>query len=89
MQTIIGTPRTNAGPVYHPGNRTIDRHQQGNRREKAKKTSTSRRRNSFLTGRILPVSTDYILTTYDGEEINLTTAESYDYLYRSALNRKL
>lgn len=86
MQTIIGTPRTNAGPVYHPGNRTIDRHQQGNRREKAKKTSTSRRRNSFLTGRILPVSTDYILTTYDGEEINLTTAESYDYLYRSALN---
>ena len=86
MQTIIGTPRTNAGPVYHPGNRTIDRHQQGNRREKAKKTSTSRRRNSFLTGRILPVSTDYILTTYDGEEINLTTAESYDYLYRSAMN---
>ena len=86
MQTIIGTPRTNVGPVYHPGNRTIDRHQPGNGREDAKKTSTSRRRNDFLTGRILPVSADYIMTTYDGREINLTTAESHDYLYRSALN---
>lgn len=86
MQTIIGTPRANVGPVYHPGNRTIDGHQQGNRREEAKKTSASRKRNGFLTGRILPVSPDYIVTLNDETEINVTTEKSYDFLYHSALN---
>ena len=58
----------------------------GTGRRKKKKTAAGRNSNDFLMGRILPIAPDYYMENAGEEKINLTTRESFDYLYRSALN---
>lgn len=87
MQAIIGTPNTGLGTVYYPRTGIGHRHQPGNTPEKKKGSSAIRKRNDFLTGRFLPVSSDFHLEDRETKtRMNLTTRENFDYLYRSAVN---
>lgn len=87
MQTVIGTANAGFGPLYHRRGGIRHRHQPGNTPEKKEVSSTARKRDDFLTGRFLPVSSDFYLEDTEAEiRINLTTRENLDYLYRSAVN---
>lgn len=87
MQTVIGTANAGFGPLYHRRDGIRHRHQPGDKTKKKAVSSTARKRNDFLTGRFLPVSSDFYLEeTEVGTRINLTTRENFDYLYRSAVN---
>lgn len=57
-------------------------------RERKKKTASSaRKRNGFLTERLLPVTSDYYAECPEkGTDINVATREAFDYLYCSAAN---
>lgn len=87
MQTLTGTGNTGFGPLYYRRDGNRHRHQPGNTPEKKEVPSTARKRDDFLTGRFLPVSSDFYLEDTEAEiRTNLTTQESFDYLYRSAAN---
>lgn len=87
MQTVIGTANAGFGPLYHRRDEIRHRHQPGDKTKEKAVSSTARKRNDFLTGRFLPVSSDFYLEeTEVGTRINLTTRENFDYLYRSAVN---
>ena len=85
MQTAIRLPYQHVGATYHPGSQTDDRHQPGNGQEGEKKAPAARKRNGFLTGRILPVISETIRPPFYEEGIDLSTGEDFDYLYRSAV----
>ena len=85
MQTAIRLPYPHVGTAYHPRSQTYDGHQPGNGRERKKKAPAARKRNGFLTGRILPVISDTIRPPFYETGIDLSTGEDFDYLYRSAV----
>lgn len=85
MQTAIRLPYPYIGTAYHPRSRTDGRHQPGNGQKKEKDASAARKRNRFLTGRILPVISDTIVPPCSETGIDLSTGEHFDYLYRSAM----
>lgn len=87
MQTIVRTTGTGTGPLYHQRGGIGHRHQPGHKAEEKKATPTARKRNDFLTGRFLPVASDYYAECPEkGTDTNVTTREAFDYLYRSAAN---
>ena len=87
MQTVIRTTGTGTCPMYHQGGGIGLRHQPGREGAKKKAASPARKRNGFLTGRLLPVTADYHVDSPEkGTDINLTTREGFEYLYRSAAN---
>ena len=87
MQTIVRTTGTGTGPLYHQRGGIGHRHQPGRKAEEKKATPTARKRNDFLTGRFLPVASDYYAECPEkGTDTNVTTREAFDYLYRSAAN---
>ena len=85
MQTAVRFPYPHVGTACHPRGQTDDRHQPGNGREGEKKAPAARKRNGFLTGRILPVISETIRPPFYEEGIDLSTEEDFDYLYRSAV----
>ena len=85
MQTAIRLPYQHVGTAYHPRNQTDGRHQPGNGREGKKKAPAARKRNGFLTGRILPVTSETIRPPFSEASIDLSTGEHFDYLCRSAI----
>lgn len=87
MQTIVRTTGTGTGPQYHQRDRIGHRHQPGSKGEEKKAPPTTRKRNDFLTGRLLPVASDYYVVNQENDtDTNVTTREAFDYLYRSATN---
>ena len=87
MQTIVRTTGTGTGPLYYQRGGIGHRHQPGRKAEEKKATPTARKRNDFLTGRFLPVASDYYAECPEkGTDTNVTTREAFDYLYRSAAN---
>ena len=87
MQTIIRTTGTGTGPLYHQRDGIGSRHQPGCKGAKKKTASSARKRNGFLTGRLLPVTSDYYAECPEkGTDINVATREAFDYLYCSAAN---
>lgn len=85
MHTAFRITNGEPGASYHQRSRMY-RYQPGNRQKEEKKTAAGRNSNDFLMGRILPIAPDYYMENAGEEKINLTTRESFDYLYRSALN---
>ena len=85
MQAAIRFPYPHVGTAYHPRSQTYDGHQPGNGREGKKKAPAVRKRNGFLTGRILPVISDTIRPPFYETGIDLSTGVDFDYLYRSAV----
>lgn len=87
MQAIIRTTGTGTGPRYHQRDGIGSRHQPGCKEAKKKAASSARKRNGFLTGKLLPVTSDYYAECPEkGTDINVATREAFDYLYRSAAN---
>lgn len=87
MQTTIRTTGMGTGPLYHQRGGIGSRHQPGSEGAEKKATPSTRKRNGFLTGRFLPVTADYHAESPEkGMDVNLTTREGFDYLYRSAAN---
>lgn len=87
MQTVIRTADTGAGTLYNRRGGIGNRHQPGRGGAEEKASSPARKRNGFLTGRLLPVTADYHVDSPEkGTSINLTTREGFEYLYRSAAN---
>ena len=89
MQAAIRFSYPHVSTAYHPRNQTDGRHQPGNGREGKKKAPTARKRNGFLTGRILPVTSETIRPPFSEASIDLSidlsTGEHFDYLCRSAI----
>ena len=85
MHTAIRISYRHVGTTYHPRSWTDNRHQPGNGRAEKKKATAARKRNGFLTGRILPVISDTIRPPYCETGIDLSTGGHFDYLYRSAM----
>ena len=85
MQTAIRLPYQHVGTACHPRDQTDGRHQPGNGWEGEKKAPAARKRNGFLTGRILPVTSETIRPPFSEASIDLSTGEHFDYLYRSAV----
>lgn len=87
MRTVIGTTGTGLGPLYYRRAGIGHRYQPGNGAEKKKNSPAARKRDDFLTGRFLPVSSDFLVECpQKGTGMNVTTQEGFDYLYRSAVN---
>lgn len=85
MQIITGIPNDKPGKPDYQGNRLF-KCQSGRNCPEKKKIASNRKRNAFLTGTVSHVTTDYyIKSNTDETEINLTTSENFDFLYRSAL----
>ena len=85
MQTTIRLPYQHVGTACHSRSQTDDRHQPGNGQEGKKKVPAARKRNGFLTGRILPVIPETFMPPFGEASIDLSTGEDFDYLYRSAV----
>lgn len=85
MQTAIRLPYQHVGTACHPRSQTDGRHQPGNGQERKKKAPAARKRNGFLTGRLLPVTSETIRPPFSEASIDLSTGEHFDYLYRSAI----
>lgn len=85
MQAAIRSSYPHVSTAYHPRNQTDGRHQSGNGREGEKKAPAARKRNGFLTGRILPVTSETIRPPFSEASIDLSTGEHFDYLCRSAI----
>lgn len=86
MRTAYRLPVAGIGTADHLRTRTADRHQPGDIAQEHKAPAATRHNNGFLTERLLPVAPDYCIDEDDVTCINLTTPESFDYLYRSAVN---
>lgn len=87
MQTVIGTGNTGFGPLHYQRGGIIHRHQPRDSTKKKTASSNTFKRNDFLTGRFLPVSSDFYMEDPETEtSINLSTRKNFDYLYRSAVN---
>lgn len=87
MQTVIGTGNTGFGPLHYQRGGIIHRHQPRDSTKKKTASSNTFKRNDFLTGRFLPVSSDFYMEDPKTEtSINLSTRKNFDYLYRSAVN---
>lgn len=86
MRTAYRLPVAGTGTANRQRTRTADGYQPGNIAQQKKAPAATRRNNGFLTERIYPVAPDYSIDWDENNRINLTTPESFDYLYRSAVN---
>lgn len=86
MCTAYRMPVTGFGTANRPRTRKPDGHQPGGVAQKRKAFAATRRNNGFLTERIHPIALDYYLERSNDTSMNLTTPESFDYLYQSAVN---
>lgn len=86
MQTALRITNAGIGTPDYPRSRIRGR-QPGSKQAGKKKAPASRKRHGFLTEKIQPLTPDYHIVTNEntGETVNLTTLDSFDYLYRSAL----
>lgn len=84
MQAVAGLRNGAAGAPHNSGRHVGNGHKPGNNKTE-KKTSTARKRNGFLTGRLLPVASGLCVET-DGVKTGVATMANLDYLYRSAAN---
>ena len=86
MQTALRITNAGIGISDYPRIRIHGR-QPGDKPAEKKKTATPGKRHGFLTEKIRPLTPDYHIVTEEdtGEEMNLTTPESFDYLHRSAV----
>lgn len=85
MQTLAGLRNGAAGSPHNRGRHVGNGHKPGNKAEEAKVASAARKRNGFLTGRLLPVASGLHVET-DGVKTDVATMANLDYLYRSAAN---
>lgn len=83
MQTALGITDAQPGVSYHQRHK-LHRRQPGNKQQEKKKAAARRSHNDFLMGRILPMTPDYYINKGETGRINLTTEESFEYLYLSA-----
>ncbi len=85
MQITTGTSNGKPGSPDHQGSRFF-RRQPGRDCPEKKAIAPDRKRNTFLTGTISHMVTDYYMKSEaDETEVNLTTPENFDFLYRSAV----
>lgn len=85
MQITTGIPDGKPGRPDYQRSRILQR-QPGRDGPKKKTAAPDRKRNAFLTGKIRHVATDYYMKSEaDKTEVNLTTSENFDFLYRSAV----
>lgn len=85
MQAAIRLSYSHFSAINHSGNDTINRYQSRNKKATEKKTSATRAHNGFLTERIYPVVSDIIIPPHSDMDIDLSTGECLDYLYKSAI----
>ena len=85
MQALAGLRNGAAGQPHNRGRRVGNGHKPGNKEAEAKVASAARKRNGFLTGRLLPVASGLLVET-DGMKADVATMANLDYLYRSAAN---
>lgn len=83
MQTALTTTNGGIGGYYHQRCK-MHRCQPGDKPQEKKKAPARRSHNDFLMGRILPIAPDLYIEKNEGERINLTRHENFQYLYRSA-----
>ena len=85
MQALAGLRNGAAGSPHNRGRHVGNGHKPGNKAAEAKVASAARKRNGFLTGRLLPVASGLLVET-DGMKADVATMANLDYLYRSAAN---
>lgn len=86
MRTAIRIPNPGIGTFDYQRGRT-DKHRTWRKPLEEKKAPAKREYNHFLTGKIQPFVPDYRIQVNENvpQTVNLTTKESFDYLYKSAL----
>lgn len=86
MQTALRITNVGIGTPDYPRSRIHGR-QPGDKQAEKKKAPATRKRHGLLTEKIRPLTPDYHIVTDENtrETVNLTTSDSFDYLYRSAL----
>lgn len=85
MQAVAGLRNGAAGAPHNRGRHVGNGHKPGSNKTEKKTTSTARKRNGFLTERLLPVASGLCVET-DGVKTDVATMANLDYLYRSAAN---
>ena len=85
MQAVAGVRNRAAGTPHNRGTRVCHGHKPGNKATEAQVAAAARKRNGFLTGRLLPVASGLYIET-DGVKTDVATKANLDYLYRSAAN---
>ena len=85
MQILAGLRNGAAGAPHNRGHYVGHGYKPGNKEAEAKVAAAARKRNGFLTGRLLPVASGLRVET-DGVKTDVATMANLDYLYRSAAN---
>ena len=85
MQTVAGLRNGAAGAPHNRGTHVCHGYEPGNKAAETETTAAARKRNGFLTGRLLPVASGLQVET-DGVKTDVATTANLDYLYRSAAN---
>lgn len=85
MQTVAGLRNGAAGAPHNRGTHVGHGHEPGNKAAETETAAAARKRNGFLTGRLLPVASCLHVET-DGVKTDVATMANLDYLYRSAAN---
>lgn len=85
MQTVAGTRNGTAGSPDNRGHRVGHGHKPWSRKAEKETLASARKRNGFLTGRLLPAASGLCVEA-DGVRTEVATTANLDYLYRSAAN---
>lgn len=85
MQTLAGLRNGAAGAPHNRGRHVGNGHKPGHKAAETETAAAARKRNGFLTGRLLPVASGLCVET-DGVKTGVATMANLDYLYRSAAN---
>lgn len=85
MQTVAGLRNGAAGAPHNRGTHVGHGHEPGNKAAETETAAAARKRNGFLTGRLLPVASGLHVET-DVVKTDVATMANLDYLYRSAAN---
>lgn len=85
MQTVAGLRNGAPGASHNRGHHVGNGYKQGNKKAEAQVAAAARKRNGFLTGRLIPVASELHVET-DGVKTDVATMANLEYLYRSAAN---
>lgn len=85
MQAIVGIRDGGSGAPRHGGGFAGHGHKYGNKAKGQEGASSARKRNGFLTERLLPVSGGLKMDV-DGRKVDVATMDNLEYLYASARN---
>ena len=85
MQTVAGLRTGAPGASHNRGHHVGNGYKQGNKKAEAQVAAAARKRNGFLTGRLIPVASELHVET-DGVKTDVATMANLEYLYRSAAN---